>query len=64
MKKTIFSLIFVLVLIIAPKVHAAGNVSLSANKTNVNIGEEFTVSISFSRCTGCLSYSKSYSRYF
>lgn len=48
MKKFFLSLIFLVVLLFTPKVEAAGNVSLSANKTNVNIGEEFTVSISLS----------------
>ncbi len=48
MKKIFLTLFFLAFLLITPKVQAAGNVSLSANKSSVNIGEEFTVSISLS----------------
>ena len=48
MKKIFLTLIFFAILLITPNVQAAGNVSLSANKTSVNIGEEFTISISIS----------------
>lgn len=63
MKKTIISIIFLAIILITPKVYAAGNVSLYANKTSVNVGEEFTVSISLSRSTSCFTYSKNNSRY-
>ncbi|MBR6033694.1 MAG: cadherin-like beta sandwich domain-containing protein [Clostridia bacterium] len=48
MKKAFFALSFAMMLFISSNVQAAGNVSLITNKTNVDIGEEFTVSISIS----------------
>lgn len=48
MKKIFLTIIFFAILLIAPNVQAAGTVSLSADKTSVNIGEEFRVSISIS----------------
>lgn len=59
MKKIFLSITFFAVLLITPKVYAAGNVKLTANKTVVNIGEEFTVSISLSRGTDCIFNCKS-----
>ena len=48
MKKIISVIIFLFASLICTTVFAAGNVSLSANKTNVNIGEQFTISVNLS----------------
>lgn len=48
MKKIFFGLFFVAFFLATTKVQAAGNVGLTANTTSVNIGDEFTISISLS----------------
>lgn len=42
------TLFFILTILISTNVQAAGNISLSSSKTNVNVGEEFNVSINLS----------------
>ena len=56
MKKVFLLTVFFMALIITTKVEAAGNVSLSASKTQVKVGENFTVSLKLSRRAGCFSY--------
>lgn len=60
MRKYLFIIFFVMTFLTATKVYAAGNISLSASETNVNIGDEFTISMSFSRGTSCFSNCKDY----
>lgn len=50
MKKKIIISFFIAIIyfIIVSKVEAAGSVSLSANKTNVNIGDNFTINVNLS----------------
>ena len=42
------TLFFILLLLYASKVNAAGTISLSASKSTVNVGDEFTVSVNLS----------------
>lgn len=51
MKKIISIITFFFILFIANTVYGAGSVSLSSNKTGVNVGEEFSVSITLSNAT-------------
>lgn len=51
MKKVFSLMIFFFVLCMAQTVYAAGNVSLSSNKSSVKVGEEFSVSVSLSNAT-------------
>ena len=49
MKKTIGIAIFMAIIFITNIVYGAGSVSLSASKSSVTVGEEFTVSVNLSR---------------
>lgn len=51
MKKVISIIAFLFVLCVASTVYGAGSVSLTSNKSSVNVGEEFSVSISLSNAT-------------
>ena len=53
MKKTIGFAIFMAIIFITNIVYGAGSISLSASKSSVTVGEEFTVSINLSRSIHC-----------
>ncbi len=63
MRKIVLTIIFFAIILIMPKAEAAGNVTLSTNKSSINIGDEFTINLSFSRITGCITYSANNCRY-
>ena len=48
MKKALLTFVFLAIILISSNVQAAGNVTLTANKTSVNVGDEFTISINLS----------------
>ncbi len=56
MKKYFLSICILAMVIMTPKVYATGSAILSANKSSVNIGEEFDVTISLSRCRSSITY--------
>ena len=63
MKKIICAIFFTLIIFLTSKTYAAGTISISCNKSNLKIGDEFALSISLTREQDCITNSKSYSRY-
>ncbi len=50
-RKYIFIIVFCITLLILTKSNAAGQISLSANKSTVEVGEEFTVSVNLANAS-------------
>ena len=63
MRKIIGNIIFVAILLISTKAYATGNVGLWTDKTSVNVGEEFKISISLSRSGCSITNGKNYNRH-
>ena len=63
MKKTIGTLFFAIIVLIATKSYATGIVNVSCDKPKVKIGEEFNISVTLTRCRDCIINCKSISRH-